>query len=500
MDKGESFMSEVRVRFAPSPTGALHVGSARTALFNWLFARNQGGKFVLRIEDTDLARSTQESVEGILEGMRWLGLDWDEGPGADAGEYGPYFQSQRLELYQKYIDLLLEQDKAYLCYCTADELDAMRKEQMAKGEAPKYNRKCACLSADDREKFAAEGRTAVVRFRSTDEGRTKVADLIRGDVYFDNEVLDDFVIRKSDGMPTYNFAVVIDDALMRITHVIRGEDHLSNTPRQIQVYEALGFAAPEFAHIPMILGPDKTKLSKRHGATSVTQYREDGFLPEAIMNYLALLGWSYNATQNIFSRDELVEKFSLAKCTKNPAVFDIKKLEWMNGVYLRELSAAELTQRAVPLLIAAGLIDKAEAEAQEERIKTIMAALQTRLHSLVDVVDSSRYFFTDDFTYDEKAVKKFLGRPYAVKLFGLLLTGLEAVESWSQESIEAVFKSVQQELDEKLGNVIQPVRVAVTGGTVSPGMYEVLELLDKELSLKRLRKGLEMAQQQAKQE
>lgn len=492
-------MSEVRVRFAPSPTGYLHVGGARTALFNWLFARNRGGKFVLRIEDTDLARSTKESVDGILEGMRWLGLDWDEGPEKE-GPFGPYFQSERLHLYQKYIDQLLAEDKAYLCYCTPEELDTMRKEQLARGEAPKYNRKCACLTEQERARYEAEGRTPVVRFRSNDEGKTKVADLIRGDVYFDNELLDDFVIRKSDGMPTYNFAVVIDDALMRISHVIRGEDHLSNTPRQIQVYEALGFDVPQFAHIPMILGPDKTRLSKRHGATSVTQYRDDGFLPEAMVNYLALLGWSYNATQNIFSRDELIEKFSLDKCSKNPAIFDIKKLEWMNGVYLRELSVKELTDRAIPLLVEAGLVTQQQAQAQRDQIEQIMAVLQTRLRSLVDAVDSSRYFFTDEFQYDEKAVTKFMGRPYATRLFTMLIQGLDSVTEWTEENIEAVFLKTQEELGEKLGNVIQPVRVATTGGTVSPGMYEVLVLLGKEKTMQRLRKGLEFAQRLAQED
>jgi len=475
----------------------LHLGGARTALFNWLFARHHGGKFILRIEDTDLARSTKEAVDAIFEGLEWLGLDWDEGPGI-GGPVGPYFCTQRTDLYQKYIDKLLAEDKAYLCYCTPEELDEMRKEQLANGQAPKYNRKCAHLTEAERKALEAEGRTPVVRFRSNDEGVTKVHDLIRGDVFFENALLDDFVIRKSDGMATYNFAVVIDDALMGITHVIRGDDHLSNTPRQIQVYEALGFKVPEFAHIPMILGPDKAKLSKRHGATAVTQYRDAGFVPEAMVNYLALLGWSYDATQNLFTRDELVEKFTLDKCSKNPAVFDIKKLEWMNGVYIREMSVPELTDRSIPYMVKAGLLPSPDlTETERTRLESIIALLQTRLRSLADVVDSSRYFYQDDFAYDEKAVQKFLGRDYAPRLFNLLIDKLQQVTDWTEENIEKVFLAVQEELGEKLGNVIQPVRVAVTGGTVSPGMYEVLAVLGKEKTIERLHRGLSLAEQAA---
>lgn len=488
-------MTEVRVRFAPSPTGYLHLGGARTALFNWLFARHHGGKFILRIEDTDLARSTQEAVDAILEGLDWLGIDWDEGPGV-GGPYGPYFCTQRTELYEKYVNQLLAEDKAYLCYCTPEELDEMRKEQLAKGEAPKYNRKCAHLTEAERKALEAEGRTPVVRFRSNDEGVTVVNDLIRGEVVFENALLDDFVIRKSDGMVTYNFAVVVDDALMKITHVIRGDDHLSNTPRQIQVYEALGFEVPKFAHIPMILGPDRAKLSKRHGATSVVQYRESGFVSEAMINYLALLGWSYDGTSTLFTRDELIEKFTLDKCSKNPAVFDIKKLEWMNGVYIREMSVPELTDRSIPFLVKAGILPSAElSPADRKHLEEIITLLQTRLRSLTDVVDSCRYFYLDDFPYDDKAVRKFLGRDYAPKLFRLLIDGLGQVDEWTEENIEAVFHAVKDELGEKLGNVIQPVRVAVTGGTVSPGMYEILVVLGKEKTMQRLQRGLSMAEQ-----
>ena len=319
-------MNTVRVRFAPSPTGYLHVGGARTALFNWLFARQHGGVFVLRIEDTDLARSTEESTQAILDSLQYLGLDWDEGP-KKGGSFGPYFQSERLELYKKYANQLMEMGRAYKCYCTPEELDKKREEQIKRGEGTHYDRHCLHLSEEEKARLEEEGRIPVIRFKSLDEGVTEVDDLIRGLVRFDNVAqVDDFVIMKSDGMPTYNFAVVIDDALMQISHVIRGEDHLSNTPKQIQIYQALGFPVPKFAHIPMILGPDRALLSKRHGATSVMQFKENGYLSPAMVNYLALLGWSYDDSQTIFPIPELVEKFSLDKVSKNPAVFDIQKL------------------------------------------------------------------------------------------------------------------------------------------------------------------------------
>ncbi|MFY9204018.1 MAG: glutamate--tRNA ligase, partial [Limnochordia bacterium] len=341
-------MNQVRVRFAPSPTGYLHVGGARTALFNYLYAKHHHGVFVLRIEDTDLARSTEASTRAILDSMAYLGLDWDEGP-EKGGDYGPYFQSQRLELYKEYAEKLLSMGRAYECYCTPEELDQIRQEAAAQGRDPKYDGRCRNLTDTQRREFVRQGRKPVIRFKADFEGTTLVDDLIRGQVIFDNNQLDDFVIIKSDGMPTYNFAVVIDDALMRITHVIRGEDHLSNTPKQIQIYQALGFAVPQFAHIPMILGPDRTRLSKRHGATSVGQFQEEGYLAEAMVNYLALLGWAYDDSQTIFSKTELIEKFSLSKVSKNPAVFDLAKLQWMNGVYIRELSLDELYQRTLPL-------------------------------------------------------------------------------------------------------------------------------------------------------
>ena len=482
----------VRTRFAPSPTGFLHVGGARTALFNWLYARHHGGIFVLRIEDTDLERSTEESVNAILEGLEWLGLTWDEGPGC-GGDFGPYFQSERLEIYQEYVQRLLDEGKAYHCYCTPEELQARREQALAEGRDPKYDRRCANLTEEEKRALQAEGRQSVIRFLSNDVGTTEVNDLIRGQIIFENGMLDDFVIQKSDGMPTYNFAVVIDDHLMKITHVIRGDDHISNTPRQIQVYQALGFPVPEFAHLPMILGNDKTRLSKRHGATSVTEYRDQGFLPKAMVNYLALLGWSYSATDTLFTPEELIEKFTLDRVSRNPAVFDMKKLEWMNGVYLRERDPEELTDLVIPRLQQEGLLPESIDTPVRERVKKIAVSLQSRIRTLGEFVPSSRYFFEDDIEYDPAAVDKILVRDYVPGMFAMLVEKLMQVEPFTEANIEQVFLEVQENVGRKLGDVIQPVRVAVTGTRVSPGMYEVLAALGRPRTLERLKVGAEMA-------
>ncbi|HHW15332.1 MAG TPA: glutamate--tRNA ligase, partial [Firmicutes bacterium] len=418
----------VRVRFAPSPTGYLHVGGARTALFNWLFARHYGGTFVLRIEDTDRERSTEESVQAILDGLTWLGLDWDEGPGV-GGPYGPYFQTQRLESYHAYAEKLVKMGRAYKCYCTPEELEQRRKEALAHGQAPKYDRTCCQLTEAERQRLEAEGRRPVIRFRALDEGETVLDDLIRGRIVFDNSTLDDFVIIKSDGLPTYNFAAVIDDAAMEMTHIIRGDDHISNTPRQIQVYEALGLPLPKFAHVPMILGSDKTRLSKRHGATAIGQYREAGYLPETMVNYLALLGWSLNATETVFSREELIKHFTLERCSKNPAVFDPKKLEWLNGVYIRQSSLERLAELLLPDLLKAGLLTEAEAAdpARRAYVRKVIALQQTRLRLLTEFVPTSAYFFRDPEAYEEAALEH-LASPYIPGALRELATRLERVE------------------------------------------------------------------------
>lgn len=481
----------VRVRIAPSPTGALHMGTARTALFNWLFARKTGGTFVVRIEDTDLARSTEESTEGILQGLRWLGLDWDEGPGA-GGPYGPYFQSQRMEYYKEFAAKLEENGRAYRCYCTPEEVDERRKAMLAAGQVSKYDRKCLHLTDAQRRQYEAEGRPYVLRFYAKDEGETVVHDLIRGEVRFANHVLDDFVLVRSDGLPTYNFAVVVDDHLMKITHVIRGEDHISNTPRQIQVYEALGWDVPIFVHLPMILGPDRSKLSKRHGAKFIMEFADEGYLPEAVVNYLALLGWSYDDSQEIFEvPDELIEKFSLERISKNPAIFDTQKLEWMNGVYIRKLDHRELAARALPLMQKAGLLPKELDPKLKERYEAVVKEVQQRVRKLNELVDATRYFFTDEITWDEKAVQKHLHREYVPELLAALLEEFASLQPFNAGTIEPVFNRLAEKMGLKRGDLMQPVRVAVTGGPVSPGIFETLELLGRAKTCERLRTVLE---------
>lgn len=487
-------MDQVRVRFAPSPTGYLHVGSSRTALFNYLFAKHHNGVFVLRIEDTDLARSTEASTQAILDGMKYLELFWDEGPEV-GGDYGPYFQSQRLDLYREYADKLLEAGRAYQCFCTPEELDQIRKEAVEQGRDPKYDGRCFHLSDAERQQFIEQGRKPVLRFKAEYEGTTVVEDLIRGKVTFDNNQLDDFVIVKSDGMPTYNFAVVVDDALMRISHVIRGEDHLSNTPKQIQLYEALSFPVPKFAHIPMILGPDKTLLSKRHGATSVTQFRDEGYLPDAMVNYLALLGWSYDDSQTIFKRDDLIRKFALEKVSKNPAVFDITKLQWMNGVYIRDLSLDEFYQTALPLFQSWGYISEEVTSEEESRLKAVLAILQERVKLLSELKEASYYFFEDELRYNEKALSKVLFKEGAAEVLNALLPELLNVKDYTQENLEPLFRKVQEQFDCKLAAVIQPVRVAVTGTNVSPGIYEVLALLGRAKTCERIKDALALIRQ-----
>ena len=485
-------MSSVRVRFAPSPTGYLHVGGARTALFNWLFARHHSGVFVLRIEDTDAARSTEAATQGILDALEYLGLDWDEGPGR-GGDYGPYYQSQRLNLYKEYAATLIERGRAYECYCTPEELDQRRQEQMKQGRDTRYDGRCRHLSEEERQALKAQGRVPVIRFASLEEGETLVEDLVRGTVTFDNITqVDDFVIFKSDGMPTYNFAVVVDDALMKITHVIRGEDHLSNTPKQIQIYEALGFEPPKFAHIPMILGPDKSLLSKRHGATSVTQFQDEGYLASAMVNYLSLLGWGYDDSQTIFSISELIEKFSIGRVSKNPAVFDIQKLEWMNGVYIRELSLDELYEAALPYWQKAGFLpEEVSAEVKEYALK-ILKELQTRLKLVADAVDLAQYFFVDDYPYQEEIVQKILTKPQTEDIMNYVHGVIKDAPKLDEEYLKPQFQVGLEKFGIKMGGLIQPIRVALTGTNVSPGIYDVLELLGKERVLARIERTLVM--------
>jgi glutamyl-tRNA synthetase len=476
---------KVRVRFAPSPTGFLHIGGARTALFNWLFAKHNDGVFILRIEDTDKERSTDEYIEAIIDGMEWLGLDWDE---------GPFRQTDRFDIYKKYIDKLLEEGKAYYCYCSPEELEAARKEAMKEGRALKYNGKCRdqkpihdagpCLPAG---RSTIQDKKAVVRFRMPQQGKTVVRDLIKGEVVFDNEQLDDLIIQRSNGTPTYNLTVVVDDVDMAITHVIRGDDHLNNTPRQVQIYKALDYPVPEFAHLPMILGPDKARLSKRHGAVSVTAYRDSGYLPDALVNYLVRLGWSYG-DQEVFSKEELIKYFSFDNVGKAAAVFNPEKLNWLNAQYIINSSAEELTELVVPFLVKEGIIKDAgslDTQWMQKAVKT----LRERSITLIDLAGSMRYYLAEDIEYDEKAKKKFLNEK-SLDLLIELRDNLKSSADYSVAGLEKVFTSIVEKHDTKLGKLAQPVRVALTGGTASPGIFEVLEVVGKEKTLRRLEKAI----------
>jgi glutamyl-tRNA synthetase len=471
-----STTSNIRVRFAPSPTGALHIGGVRTALFNWLFARHHGGKFILRIEDTDRTRSTDDSIRIILDGMKWLELDLDE---------GPFRQTERMDIYKDHVERLLKAGKAYHCYCTPEELEARRKEAMAAGRPPKYDRKCRSLTAP------IPGRTPSVRFLSSDEGQTVVRDLIRGAVTFENQQLDDLIIQRSDGFPTYNFAVVVDDVTMKISHVVRGDDHLNNTPRQIQLYQALGYEPPEFAHLPMILGADKTKLSKRHGATAVTEYIDLGYLPEALVNYLARLGWSHG-DQEIFSREELIKNFTFENVGKAPSVFNPEKLLWLNHHYIQQADPGRLAGLTLDLLKKDGVI-VAGKEPDPEWMNRLVKILTERSHTLVEMKTAAIPFVSDTITMDEKARTKHL-TPDVAPLLTELAVRLKTIEPFMHVEIEKVFNALVAEKGLKLGKLAQPVRVALTGGTVSPGIFEVLEVMGKEKTIKRIEAAIGMIQ------
>jgi glutamyl-tRNA synthetase len=459
-------MEKIRTRFAPSPTGFLHIGGARTALFNWLYARHFGGKFVLRIEDTDQTRSTDESTKAILDAMVWLGLTCDE---------GPYFQAQRVEIHREMVLKLINEGKAYYCTCTPEELEAKRKQALATGKKPKYDGTC-------RDKKLSKSANTVVRFLSKQEGSTVVEDLIKGNIVFNNEELDDLIIERGDGYPTYNFAVVIDDALMNITHVIRGDDHVNNTPRQILLYEALGFDVPKFAHVPMILGSDKTRLSKRHGATSVMAYKGMGFLPEALVNYLVRLGWAHG-DQEIFSMAQLVDLFSMEAVGKSPAIFNPEKLLWLNAHYIKEASLDRLTEE-MKLLWPAGTIT-----GDVDFTKKVIADLRPRVKTLAELADTADFYFTDEIKYEEPVAQKFLTPDIAEHLKGIV-SALSSVQNFSKEGLEEYFKVFTQEKNIKFKLIAQPLRVALTGKTVSPGIDEIMVTLGKDRVIKKIKNAI----------
>ncbi len=482
-------MSEnVRVRFAPSPTGSLHIGGARTALFNLLFARHNNGTFVLRIEDTDTERSTEESTQQILRSLKWLGLDWDEGP-EKGGDFGPYFQSQRLELYKKEVDRLLAEGKAYYCYCSPEELSERREAALKAGKPPKYDGRCRNLTPEQRKKFEDEGKPYTIRLKMPEEGQTVVEDLIRGTVVFDNSVLDDLIIVKSNGIPTYNFACVVDDNAMKMTHIIRAEEHLSNTPKQIQTYLALGYEIPKFAHVPMILAPDRSKLSKRHGATSVEEFRDQGYLAESIINYLTLLGWSPEGTEEIFDMDKAIREFTLERVNKTAAIYDVKKLTWINGHYMRELDLEYITEQTIPFMIKKGIITEEEAQDNFEYIKKVVEISRDRAKTLDELADTITFFFKDVTEYEEKGVKKHFSKENAAKLLTLGAEALEKLEDFTHDKTEETFRNITADMGLKAAEIIHPTRLAITGRTVGPGLFDIIVLLGREKTAERMKKA-----------
>jgi len=462
-------MTGVRTRFAPSPTGDLHIGGARTALFNWLLARHYQGEFILRIEDTDVARSTQESIQVILDAMTWLGMDWDE---------GPYYQSQRISLYQEAAGKLLKEGKAYRCYCTSEELEVKREAALKAGIKPKYDRTCL------NRKPPYPERPFVIRFFSPEEGTTVVEDLIQGRVEFDNAELDDLIILRSDGLPTYNFSVVVDDVMMGITHVIRGNDHLNNTPRQIQIYRALDSPLPKFGHVSMILGPDKKKLSKRHGAQSVMEYKKMGYLPQAVVNYLVRLGWSYG-DQEEFTREELIQKFSLEAVGRSAAAINPGKLDWLNAQYIKKIGLDELVQRVRPCMEAKGY-----SITDPHLLRKAVLSLRERVKTLVEMAGLAEFYFSREIAYDEKAAEKFL-RAEAVAILEEIIDRLSKETMTDKGMAHRLIQQLAETRGEPLVRIAQPIRVALTGKAISPPIDEVIEALGKEEVIQRLRRAIE---------
>lgn len=481
----------MRVRFAPSPTGPFHIGGARSALFNWLLARKSGGKLILRIEDTDVERSSRESEENIKSALTWLGIDWDEGVDV-GGEYGPYRQTERLPIYAEYTERLLAEGKAYRCYCTDLELETDRQKLMSEGKTPMYLGKCSHLKPSEEAALLAEGRKPTVRFRVPDNQDITFLDAVRGAVSFDSNGIGDYVIVKSDGIPVYNYAVVLDDALMKITHVIRAEEHLSNTPRQILLFQALGFSLPIFGHISLILGKDRSKMSKRHGATSVEQYKMMGYLPEAVVNFLALLGWSPTGEQEIFSSTELIELFSLDHVAKNPAVFDSDKLNWINSQYLKRIELDRLTDMALPHLREAGLIAGDLTAQRYEWVKLVVGAVREYISFAAQIPEYAAVFFQDDIEMENAETADILRDPDVPQVMELFLDKLSGTETITGEQVQTALKAVGKEL--KLGGkkIFMPVRVALTGKMHGPELIALIPLLGVARTTARIRRSLSL--------
>lgn len=482
-------MNDIRVRFAPSPTGPLHIGGARSALFNYLWAKNNKGKFILRIEDTDQERSSKESEKNILDSLRWLGIKWDEGPDV-GGEYGPYRQMERLNIYRIFTNRLLMEGKAYYCYCTEEEIEEERQASFAKGETPIYSGKCANLTPEQCQAYEREGRKPVIRFRVPQNEDIVIDDLVRGRVVFDSNGVGDFVIVKSDGIPTYNYAVVIDDALMKISHVVRAEEHLSNTPRQMLIYKALSFDAPTFAHISLILGKDRSKMSKRHGATSVVQYKETGFMPDAVANFLALLGWSPSGEEELFSMEQLIEQFGFDRVAKNPAVFDMDKLRWLNGMYIRKTPVCDLLPLALPYLQKEGYVSKEPDEKEISWAKMVVTVLQEHLSSIDEILDHMDVLVGEDVTLENDEAKAILSEETFPSVINLFEEKLMQLDDIKPENIKPILKAITKEL--KLGGkkVFMPIRIAITGKMHGPDLPYLISILGRDLTLKRIKKTI----------
>ncbi len=482
----------VRVRFAPAPTGYMHIGNLHTALFNWLFARKMGGAMILRIEDTDEVRSTPEALDVIYQGLKWIGLDWDEGPDV-GGEYGPYVQSERLGIYQEYLDQLIEAGRAYECFCTPEELEERRQVMRARGIPPRYDGRCRDLTEEQKRKLREQGLESCIRFRVKETGTTVVKDIIQGEVTYENSLIGDPVIVKTSGFPTYHFAVVVDDQLMQITHVIRAVEHLPNTQIHLQLQEALGIEPPAYAHLPLILGEDRTKLSKRHGAVAVTDYEQQGFLPEAMFNFLVLLGWSPGDEREVMSRAQIMEAFSLEACDSSPSVFDVQKAEWMNGEYMKLMDGEDLAGRLLPLLQHEGLMEENPSAERREWLVGVVSLMKERARLLNTFVSWGRYFFTDDYEYENRARKKWLSREEVPERLELLAERLQLLEAWEHQSIEAAVRGLAEELGLSAAKVIHPCRAAVTGTTIGPSLFHLMELLDQNDVIGRLHRAAQLS-------
>lgn len=480
---------KLKVRFAPSPTGPFHIGGARSALFNWLVARHADGTFLVRIEDTDLKRSTKESEENIKDSLKWLGMNWDEGIDV-GGPHGPYRQTERLDLYKKEVQRLLDEGKAYYCYCSAEELEKSRKAQLDAGKTPIYDEHCRHLTEEEKAKYEAEGRKPVVRLKVRKDGVFAFDDMVRGHVEFQAAGVGDFIIMKSDGIPVYNFAVVIDDAFMEVTHVIRAEEHLSNTPRQLAIYEALGYKPPKFGHISLILGEDHKKMSKRHGATSVTEYRNMGYLPEAVVNYLALLGWTPKGEQEIFTEEELIKQFSMKRVSSNDAVFDINKLNWINFQYMKKLDADQLYDLIVPFLVKAGYVDVAVSEEKKDWLKKVIWFMKDHIYFAGQAADELRFFFEDMPKITDEDVLAVMKEETSGKLLKAFIEDLKALETFDQAEIKKCFNACMKAQGIKGKAAYEPTRIALTGVTQGPGMFEMMELFGREKTMDRLEAAL----------